>query len=357
VKRCAVVLLVLAATTGAAQQAVPAGGTLVEHRVASAALANNLLSDPAEARVAVYLPPSYAASPTRRYPAFYLLHGYLADIEMFTRGFRSKSLPRTMDELIARGVMREMIVVVPSARTGYFGSFYTNSPVYGRWEDFISQELVAWVDANYRTLASSDGRGIAGHSMGGYGAIMLAMRHPDVFGALYAMSPCCVTFDADFGRDNQAWRKSLQYKTRDQLNPKPASFADFYATAFVAAAAAFSPNPSQGPLYVDLPFREQSGALVTNEDIYEKWRSKMPLYLVEQHRRNLQQLRGIYLDYGALEEFAHIRLGTRALSEELTVRGIAHTFEVYADGDHMNKVHERIETRVVRFFSDVLKSQ
>jgi S-formylglutathione hydrolase len=357
VKPYVIAFLVVAVNSGAGQQAVPAGGTLVERQVPAPALASNLLSDPAEVRVAVYLPPSYVASPDRRYPTFYLLHGYLADIEVFTRGFRSMSLARTLDDLIARGIMREMIVIVPSARTGYFGSFYTNSPVYGRWEDFISQELVAWVDTNYRTIAAADSRGIVGHSMGGYGAIMLAMKHPDVFGALYAMSPCCVTFEADFGPDNPAWRTALQYKTRDQLSPKPQSFADFFATAFVAAAAALSPNPSKGPLYVDLPFRVESGALVANEETYEKWRSKMPLYLVEQHRRNLLQLRGIYLDYGAREEFSHIRAGTRALSDELTVRGIAHTFEVYADGDHVNKVHERIETRVVRFFSEVLKVQ
>ncbi len=356
-RRVALGLLLLFTTTGAVKQAVLPAGTLVESKVASVALKSNLLGDPAESRVAVYLPPSYANSPQQRYPTMYLLHGYLTDIEIFTRGFQSKALSVTMDNLIARGVTREMIVVVPSGRNGYFGGFYTNSPVGGGWEDYIARELVSWVDAKYRTIPNARSRGIVGHSMGGYGALMLAMKYPDVFGAVYAMSPCCLSFDADVGRDNPAWHRSLKFKTREELNAIPRSLADFYSTVFVALAAAFSPNPAKGPLFVDLPFQEQEGALVINEEAYEKWRTKMPLYLVEDYRRNLEKLRGIYLEYGALEEFPHIRIGTRAFSDELTARGIAHTFEVYAGGDHVNKVHQRIETRVVRFFSETLELQ
>jgi S-formylglutathione hydrolase FrmB len=105
---------------------------------------------------------------------------------------------------------------------------------------------------------------------------------------------------------------------------------------------------------VDFPFKQQQRSLVPNEEAYSRWRANMPLYLVEQYRANLAKLRGIYLDYGALEEFSHIRTATRAFSEELTNRGIAHTFEVYADGTHENRVRQRIETRVLRFFSEVL---
>jgi S-formylglutathione hydrolase FrmB len=122
----------------------------------------------------------------------------------------------------------------------------------------------------------------------------------------------------------------------------------------IAMSAAFSPNPDKAPLYVDLPFRENNGQLVVNEAVYSMWRSKMPLYLVEQYRENLARLKGIYLDYGALEQFSHIRVTTRAFAEELASRGIPHTFEVYAGGDHENKIRERIETRVLRFFSEVL---
>lgn len=146
----------------------------------------------------------------------------------------------------------------------------------------------------------------------------------------------------------------MQLQSRDQLQPRPRSFDEFFSTAFIALSAALSPNPDKPPLYVDFPFQENKGRLVVNEAVYSKWRSKMPLYLVEQYRGNLEKLRGIYLDYGALEEFSHIRVTTQAFSNELASRGISHTFEVYAGGDHESKIRERIETRVLRFFSEVL---
>jgi S-formylglutathione hydrolase FrmB len=259
-----------------------------------------------------------------------------------------------VDEVTRRGAAKEMIVVMPNGRNAYFGSFYTNSPVTGGWEDFVSKELVSWVDDRYRTLARAESRGIAGHSMGGYGSIMLAMKHPDVFGALYALSPCCVGLEGDIGADNPSWLAANQMRSRDQLQPKPQSLADFFPTVFVALSAALSPNPASAPLYVDLPFVPRNNRLEPNGEAYGKWRSKMPLYVVEQYRTNLEKLRGIFLDYGALEEFSHIRTTTRAFSQELASRGIGHTFEVYAGGDHSNKIRERLETRVLRFFSEVL---
>jgi S-formylglutathione hydrolase FrmB len=190
--------------------------------------------------------------------------------------------------------------------------------------------------------------------MGGYGAIMLAMKHPDVFGAVYALSPCCVGLEGDASQDNPAWHRALALKSRDELSAKPRGADEFFATAFVAMSAALSPNPSKAPLYVDFPFKQQQRALVVNEDGYVRWRANMPLYLVEKYRANLLKLRGIFLDYGALEEFSHIRLTTRAFSEKLAEHGIAHTFEVYADGNHENRIRQRIETRLLRFFSETL---
>ena len=330
--------------------APPAAGRVVEGTVPSEALKANLLGDPAESRILVYLPPGYDTATPRRYPTLYLLHGYLGTERTFTR-----TLLPIIDDVIRREAAKEMIVVMPNGRNAFFGSFYTNSPVTGGWEDFISKELVSWVDGRYRTLPRAESRGIAGHSMGGYGSIMLAMKHPDVFSAFYALSPCCVGLEGDIGPDNPAWLAANQIRSRDQLQPKPQSLADFFPTVFVALSAAFSPNPDSEPLYVDLPFVPRSNRLEPNGEAYGKWRSKMPLYVVEQYRANLEKLRGIFLDYGSLEEFSHIRTTTRAFSEELANRGIGHTFEVYAGGDHSNKLRERLETRVLGFFSEVLK--
>ena len=350
-------VLVLAATgSGTLGQvaAPPAAGRLVEHTVASAALKQNLLGDPAESRVVVYVPPGYDAAAGRRYPTLYLLHGYLGSERTFARMY---PLEKMLDGLIERGLAREMIVVVPSGRNAYFGSFYVNSPVTGGWDDFVSKELVAWVDGQYRTLARAESRGIAGHSMGGFGAITLAMKHPDIFSAVYALSPCCVGLEGDIGPDNPTWPTTLKMRSRDELQPRPRSLEEFFPTAFIAIAAALSPNPAKAPLHVDLPFAEENGRIVPNRAAYDKWRAQMPLYNVERYLPSLQKLRGIYVDYGAIEEFTHIRSSTRAFSQELANRGIAHTFEVYAGGDHSNKIKERLETRVFRFFSDVLSFQ
>jgi S-formylglutathione hydrolase len=348
--------LALGGSASAQQPATqrPAGpaGSLVEVKVASAALRGNLLGDPAEQRVAVYLPPSYAASPARRYPTLYVLHGYTGGIEDWT-GKGYLNIGPLMDELIRGGAAREMIVVVPNGRNTYLGSFYANSPVTGGWEDYMARELVAYVDATYRTLARPESRGIAGHSMGGYGALMLSMKHPDVFGAVYAMSPCCLGIEGDMGPDNPAWPKVLRLQSKDQIRVEPKSFEEFWQMVYVALSAALSPNPGK-PVPMDFPFAERDGRLVVNEEAYATWRSKMPLYLVEQYRRNLAKLRGIYVDYGEHEEFSHIRLTTRAFSEELSAREIPHTFEIYAGGDHGNKIRERMGTRVLRFFSQVL---
>jgi S-formylglutathione hydrolase FrmB len=341
----------------AGQPASTRAGTLTEVTVPARALEGNLLGDPPFSRVAVYLPPSYKSSPARRYPSLYLLHGFTGDIDAFTKGYQGMQLARTMDELIERGVVREMVVIVPSGNNGYQGSFYRNSTTTGRWEDFFAKDLVAWVDGNYRTVNDAGSRGVAGHSMGGYGAIMLGMLHPDVFGAVYALSPCCTALVADLSADNPAWRQALRVKSRDELKGPPKSFDDFFVRAFYGFAAAVSPSPGNSPLFADLPFKAEGSRIVPNEDAYGRWRASMPVYLVEQHRTNLLKLRGIFLDYGAHEEFSHIRLGARALSEELANRSIPHVFEIYPDGDHISHIRQRIETRVLPFFSQRLAGQ
>ena len=102
-----------------------------------------------------------------------------------------------MDKAIAGG-LKPMIVVMPDARTRAGGSFYVNSSADGRWEDFITHDLVQSIDSRFRTLPGDRRhRAIAGHSMGGYGALYLAFRHPDVFGSVYALSPCCLEFVGD----------------------------------------------------------------------------------------------------------------------------------------------------------------
>jgi S-formylglutathione hydrolase len=344
-------------------QAPPDGprlGTLENLKVHSKALENNKLGDSADQPVAVYLPASYKTSPAKRYPTLYLLHGFDSNIRSWTsRGYQDMNLQDSMDALIASGAVREMIVVVPNGRNAYLGSFYTNSTVTGKWEDFILQDLVSYVDTHYRTVARPESRGIAGHSMGGYAAIMMGMKHPQVFSAVYAMSPCCLGMEADLTSINPAWRAALAAKSKnakDQFANDPQSLEQFWVDAFLSLAAALSPDPDQGPLLVDLPYRDQNGNLVQDEPAWTEWHEKMPLEIVSNYGTNLLQLRGLFIDYGLEDDFTHIPVTARLLSEKLDRLGVPHIVASYR-GDHSDHIRERLETSALPFFSRVLAAE
>jgi hypothetical protein len=278
-------------------------------------------------------------------------------------------LQTLMDDSIKNGKVREMIVVAANGSNAYQGSFYTNSAVTGNWKDFIVRDLVNYVDTNYRTIQRPESRGIAGHSMGGYGSVMLGMKHPEIFSAVYALSPCCMAIEADMSEANTAWHTVLALTSKDQLSTPPRSLPQFFHRALIALSAAFSPNPNRAPFYVDFPFESKPGTcnpsaegkLLTdtpcvqkNEAVYAKWRSNFPVYVAEANKENLRKLRGIFLDYGENEEFQHIRVGVKLLSTTFSELNIAHQFEVYADGDHGSLIRQRMETRVLPFFNEKL---
>ena len=205
--------------------------------------------------------------------------------------------------------------------------------------------------------------------MGGYGSVMLGMKHPEIFTAVYALSPCCLAMEADMSEANSAWSGVLKLTSKDQLSAPARSFAQFYQSAFIALSAAFSPNPNRKPFLVDFPFESKSGVcnppaegkLLTNtpcvqrnEAVYAKWRSKFPVYTAEANKENLKKLRGIFLDYGEEEEFEHIRVGVKLLSKTFSELNIPHQFEVYSDGDHGSLIRQRMETRLLPFFNEKL---
>jgi len=335
-------------------------GKLVEIKVPAPSLKNNLLGEPNELTVSVYLPPSYAAAPMRRYPTLYLLHGFLGNDKSWTlNGYQGMNLASVMDGHIREGKLRELIVVIPNSRSNYGGAFYINSKVTGNWEDYIYRDLVQYVDEKYRTIPTAESRGIAGHSMGGYGALVLGMKHPEVFSVVYALSPCCTALEGDMSATNPVWQKVLRLTSKEQLKLRPQAFDEFYTIALVALAAAFSPNPERAPFYVDFPFKEaqveaSTVGLEKNQAAYESWRARMPLYMIDEHQKNLKKLRGIFIDYGEKEQFSHIVIGGREISKSLAERSIPHVFEVYAGGDHSNKIRERFERRLLPFFSERL---
>lgn len=342
-------LATLAACSHAASPPVPppvsAAGTLVLDTVRSPALRGNLLGDSPAREVRVYLPRGYAASPGRRYPVVYLLHGFDGDPTQWTERM---AVPRAMDSLTASGALREMIVVMPDAKNAYGGSFYANSPAAGRWEDFVARDLVRHVDARYRTLPRAESRGIAGWSMGGYGALHLAARHPEVFGAVYALSPCCLGGELLGDLPAAGWERALAVR-----HPGEVAAADFGTKFRLGLAALLTPDPAKPPLYVDLPYAAGPAGPVPAEPAHSRWRAASAAGLAESHREGLLRLRGIAFDAGSSDAFTHIPATTRALSAALTRAGVPHRFEEYA-GTHGSRVAERVRTHVLPFFSGLL---
>jgi enterochelin esterase-like enzyme len=344
-RRARILLASLALSACATTGTRASAGQLVRDTVDAPSLTGNRLGDPARREALVYLPPGYATS-GRRYPTLYVLHGFDAPLQAFETG--RVPIRVLMDSLIAAGRARPMIVVVPDARNAYGGAFYTNSPVAGNWADFIARDLVAHVDRRYRTLPRAASRGIEGHSMGGFGALTLAARHPDVFGAVYAASPCC------FGprmMDDLApfWPAALSLADRDA-----ASAAGFQARLILGLATALTPAPERAPLFVDLPFRRGAhGALIRDEPAYSRWTALTPSSLVRQNADGLRRLRGIRFDVGTSDPFTHILPNLRELSAALDSAGIRHTFQPYP-GDHVSALRPRFANQVVPFFSQVL---
>jgi S-formylglutathione hydrolase len=342
IRLSALVLALLLVATGASAQ-----GTIQIVKLHAASLEGNLLGDPAEQEVAVYLPPGYATS-TARYPVLYLLHGIGGGFTDWTKHW---GIRESMDGLIASGAA-PFLVVMPNGRNSLGGGFYVDSPVSGGWESFLVRELVPRIDADFRTVAARESRGIAGHSMGGFGALRLGMRHPDLFASLYAMSPCCLDLTDDIGHGNQDWKKALRFREPADLG-KAIQAGDFYPVAMIAMAAAITPNREKPPFFVDLPVREVRGELLPDDAVYEQWRAALPFSQLAAHRAGLLRMRGIVIDYGTSDQFAHIITSTPELSRELARLRIPHRLDVYA-GDHRQQIPERLRTHVLPFFATVL---
>jgi enterochelin esterase-like enzyme len=315
----------------------PSRANAVEHiKVHGKSLEGNLEGDSPDRDVTVYLPPSYATDRSRRYPVVYLLHGYGGRDDTFNG--RLATLPDTADKLAGSGG-KELIVVTPSAYTLHKGSMYSNSPTTGDWESFIAVDLVAYMDGHYRTIPNRLSRGLGGHSMGGYGAVRIGMKRPDVFSALYLMSSCCLNATLTFDPGRMAPAEAI--KTREEAE-QAGRGRGFGPSVNLAEGASWSPNPGNPPLYLDLPVKD--GKLLP--DVIAKWAANAPLAMVSQYVPNLKMYKAIGMEVGTKDNLLR---SNKQLDELLTNLGVKHTYEEY-DGDHTNKVYERVETSVLPFF-------
>lgn len=311
-------------------------GSVIVERFESRVLSDNPLGDPALRDLYIYLPPGYDREAAARFPVVYCLTGFTGRGQMLLNAQPfAPSLSQRLDALIARGVIREMIVVMPDCFTRLGGSQYINSEATGRYEDYLIEEIVPFVDERFRTLREAGGRAVMGKSSGGYGALVLGMRHADVFGLVASHSG-----DAYF---EHCYPKDFIEYVRQVGAGDPASFLekfwreerkgkdDVALLNVLAMSACYSPDASQ-PLGLRLPFDARTGEIIP--EVWERWLRHDPVRMVERYREALRTLRLLYLDAGTRDEFA-LDLGARILAARLREHEIAFVHEEFDDG-HFN---------------------
>lgn len=293
----------------------------------SQALRGNRLGDPHQRYLVVYLPPTYEEEPTRRYPTLYLLasHGNTARSFLNWRAWE-ENMPERLNRLMGSGEVPPALVVMPDCWTRLGGSQYLNSSM-GNYEDYLITEIVPLVDSTYRTTGR---RGIVGHSSGGYGAIVQAMRHPDVFHAVGCHSGdmywefTCLPAIAELHQLLGKYGGAEEFiRNISQVYPKSSAF--WKSVMALCWSAAHGSNPD-APLGFDLPFDPETGAL--DQAVWERWQPFDPLRMLDQpaYQDALRGMKQVYVTVGSYDEY-QLQVGARLFSRKLTALGIAHLFE------------------------------
>lgn len=306
-------------------------GTIRILNHSSEVLKQNPLGDKSERELCVYLPPNY--DETKKYPTVYFLTGFTGRGKMLLNNKPfGPSLPERLDSLISNGKIKPMIIIMPDCFTYYGGSQYINSSATGNYEDYLIEEIVPFIDENFSTVKDKNFRAITGGSSGGYGALVLSMRHPDVFGLCASLSGDCyfeVSLLPDFGKAFRAIKgnpKALVEKMWIEEATKGKH--DFDGLNIIGMSACYSPNGSS----FDLPFDLETGEI--REDIWQKWLTHDPVRLVEKYAENLKSLKLLFIDAGTRDEF-NLDIGAKVFCERLKKHNIPYIQDEFNDG-HFN---------------------
>lgn len=318
---------------------------------ASTVLRGNALGDPADRDVYCYLPPGYERS-QERYPVIYWLSGFTGSGRMmFNFDPWAESVDRRLDRLINNDAMPPIICVLPDCFTRLGGSQYVDSTATGKYESYIIDELVPFVDAGLRTKAGRDHRGVTGKSSGGYGAMRLAMRHADTFAAMGSHAGdayFAYCYLPDFPKFVTGIEKAggVEQFLRDfQAMPKKTSSA-LEVLNILAMAACYSPNPA-APLGIDVPVQFPSGEI--RGDVWKRWQANDPVHMARDYADALRSLKLIYLDAGLRDEF-NLQVGARIFASRLRELGVNYIHEEF-DDTHMGIVY-----RYDRSFTEIAKA-
>ncbi|OHD23754.1 MAG: hypothetical protein A2086_11185 [Spirochaetes bacterium GWD1_27_9] len=281
---------------------------LIRLNINAPSLANNIVNESATQAIAVYLPPSYKLNTTQTYPVIYFLPGFSNTVDNFLSS-SFVSLKQSMDNLITKNTIKEAILVIVNGKNIYGGSFYTNSDVTGNWDDFVSKDVINYIDTNYRTIKKANSRAICGHSMGGSGAITIGMKHSDIFGLVYALSPGL--FDTN------------------GLNDALTTWDSYFMNAY---GRAFAPNLAKNPPYDDV-----NANRVKWESGFGNLTEKISTY-----KTNLNSLKLLTVEYGFYDYYSWIPKGCVYFNSLLTTNNIKNNLYKH-NGDHESLLKSRIE--------------
>lgn len=339
-------------TTLSASAADAPKSQLIPREIQSKNFANSKIGIDPVRKLLVYLPPDYDSS-TQRYPVIYF---FPSPFDSSFRAIFDKSGAQSiLDHTIAAGTIRKFIFVTVDMTTPIGSSWYVNSSATGNWEDFVAKELVPYMDTNFRTLPSRDSRGIAGHFMGGYGAIRIAMEHPDLFGSVYALHPVGTGNGVKILAGLPNWELMENAKTLDDVRK------DGYSTIFTSIFEAHVPNPNNPPLYIDFPAHRINGQLVIDPKVMDRMRENFFLEsLIGKYADNLKSLRGFKFDWARSDlNWDHV-YSNQAFTHKLNEYGIPHEAEEYnglSSEDVIWGTEGRITTDLLPFFQSHLVFQ
>lgn len=321
---CAAAVLALGTSPSAARTE-----TVTIHGVS---LEGNLEGNAVDRTAYVFLPPSYDSSSARRYPVVYFLHGYFATPKMYDELVKFQE---AVDAAAAAG--NELIVVVPDAHTKFKGAMYGASPTTGDFPAYLARDVVAYVDAHFRTLARPASRGLSGHSMGGYGTLRTAMSHPGIFSSIFAMAPCCLSPTSTTVEQLQA---------AQALTPEKIAEGGFGDLAQAAMLAAWAPDPANPPHFF------MSGIKDGKVDplVIARLQSNSLIAVLPQHLPALKALEAIHVEVGDKD---FLLRDDTAMHEEMDRYGVAHSWTVF-EGDHGNRVSARFRSDLLPYFGEHL---
>jgi Putative esterase len=342
-RMCQAFAVALASLSATPLLATPSPSQVVSREISSTNFAQSKIGTNPVRKMAVYLPAGYAES-SLRYPVIYFFPDSFAN---YSDPFDHKDAQGVFDRAIATGMIHKFILVAVDMNTSLGSSWCVNSPATGDWENFVIQELEPYIDTHFKTLPSRDSRGIAGEHMGGYCAIHLAMRHPEVFSSVYGLHPVGTGSGLKVMLSLPDWNLLANAKSLDDVRK------DGYSTIFTTIFQAHLPDPEKPPLFIDLAAHKDGDQLVIDTKLSERVRANFFLESqIPQYADNLKSLRGFKFDWGRSDPNQDHVYSNQAFTHKLNEFGIPHEAEEYNGtwGDKTWGDDGRVYSDVLPFF-------